>query len=77
MLEMFISDPSNPIETLTNSIALKEAISTLNDQQQKIINLRYFHNLSQQKTGEILGISQVKVSREEKRIMERLRALLS
>jgi len=75
-LEMFISDPSNPIETLTNSIALKEAISTLNEQQQKIINLRYFHNLSQQKTGEILGISQVKVSREEKKILSLLRKLL-
>ncbi len=75
-LEMFISDPESPIEALTDKIALKEAISSLSEQHQKIIKLRYFHNLSQQKTGDILGITQVKVSREEKKILSILKKLL-
>lgn len=75
-LESFISDPNNPIDDLTTSIALKEAINTLTEQQQLIIKLRYYHNLSQQKTGEILNITQVKVSREEKKILMALKKQL-
>ena len=75
-LEAFISDPDNPIEALTDSIALREAINSLSEQHQKIIKLRYFHNLSQQKTGDILGITQVKVSREEKKILSILKNML-
>jgi RNA polymerase sporulation-specific sigma factor len=75
-LETFIYDPENPIEALTDRIALKEAIASLPQMQQKIIKLRYYHNLSQHKTGEILGMTQVKISREEKKILESLKKLL-
>lgn len=57
-------------------IALRDAIDRLPDQQRKIVLLRYFRDLSQVETAKILGITQVKVSREEKKIMERLRSLL-
>jgi RNA polymerase sigma factor (sigma-70 family) len=40
------------------------------------VRLRYFGELSQQQTGDALGITQVKVSREEKKIMEILRRAL-
>lgn len=63
----------NEIDMLTDKIALKEAIKNLPPQQRKIIVLRYFRDLSQQQTADILGLSQVKISREEKKIFEQLR----
>jgi RNA polymerase sporulation-specific sigma factor len=75
-LEYFIADRENLLEKLTDSIALREAISTLSPRQQEIVRLRYFGELSQQQTGDALGITQVKVSREEKKIMEILRRAL-
>jgi RNA polymerase sporulation-specific sigma factor len=65
-------------ETRTfDKLALKDAIDRLPDLQRKIVLLRYFRDLSQVETAKQLGITQVKVSREEKKIMERLRVLLS
>ena len=49
------------------------AIEKLSESHKKLIILRYFKDLSQTETAKILGLSQVKVSREEKRIMEILR----
>lgn len=75
-LEYFIADRENLLEKLTDSIALREAIATLSPRQQEIVKLRYFKEMSQQQTGDALGITQVKVSREEKKIMELLRRAL-
>lgn len=58
-------------------LALSDAIDRLPEQQRKIVLLRYFRDLSQVETAKILGITQVKVSREEKKIMESLKLLLS
>ena len=57
-------------------IALRYAVERLDDFQRRLIILRYFRDLSQVETAKYLGISQVKVSREEKKIMEKLRLLL-
>lgn len=70
--EMTASD-SNEIETVIDNIALKEAISHLCEEQQKIVHLRFFKELSQQQTADILGLTQVKISREEKKIFALLR----
>lgn len=75
-LETMLCDKDNRIERLTEHIALKEAVSTLDELSKKIIHLRYTKELSQQQTGTILGISQVKVSRTEKKIMQQLRQAL-
>lgn len=75
-LEGIISDPDDPIAASADRIALGEAIRSLPSLQRRIITLRYFRNCSQQKTGELLGLSQVKISREEKKIIERLRKAL-
>ena len=64
------------IESLTDRLALKEAIAGLKPLQRQIVILRYFRDLSQQQTAELLGLTQVKVSREEKKIFEVLRQLL-
>ena len=58
-------------------MALGEAIGRLPEQRRRIILLRYFRNLSQEETARVLGLTQVKVSREEKRTLEGLRRALS
>ena len=70
--EMTASD-TNEIETAIDNIALREAISHLPKLQQEIIHLRFYKELSQQQTADILGLTQVKVSREEKKIFAFLR----
>ena len=72
----FVADKNNEMEALTDKIALAQAIKSLPEIQQKIIMLRFFRDLSQQQTGQLLGLSQVKVSREEKKIMNKLRQAL-
>lgn len=57
--------------------ALRMAIEKLSDDHRRLIILRYFRDLSQTETAHILGLTQVKVSREEKKIMEILRRELS
>ena len=58
-------------------VALADAIGKLSETRRKIVLLRYFRDLSQDETARILGLSQVKVSREEKKIMMFLREQLS
>ena len=57
--------------------ALRMAIEKLSEPHRRLIILRYFKDLSQTETARILGLTQVKVSREEKKIMEILRRELA
>jgi RNA polymerase sporulation-specific sigma factor len=72
-LESITPANENVIEEMTDRLALAEAIAKLDPRSQQIIRLRYYRDLSQQQTADILGITQVKVSREEKKIFEFLR----
>ncbi len=54
-------------------IDLKAAISDLEDRERQIIVLRYFKDMTQQQIADILGLSQVQVSRIEKRVLSRMR----
>lgn len=65
------------IEKCTEQLSLREALETLDEMQKKIICLRYFRELSQKETACILGLTQVKISREEKKIFARLRRELT
>ena len=56
-----------------NRFALRMAIEKLSPNHQKLIILRYFRDMSQTETARVLGLTQVKVSREEKKIMDILR----
>lgn len=58
---------------LIDRIALKEVISTLEPRERQIIMLRYFNEKTQSQVAEMLGISQVQVSRIEKKILDKLR----
>ena len=60
-------------DTLVEHIALREAISRLPERERAVIDLRYFHGLTQDRTAKLLGISQVQVSRVEKRAVALLR----
>lgn len=54
-------------------LALKEGISRLPPLERKIVTLRYFYSRTQQQTAESLGLTQVQVSRKEKKILQLLR----
>ena len=72
-LEGVIADDNNEIERLSDSIALSQSIAKMPESWQKIVLLRYYCNMTQQQTADSMGLSQVKVSREEKKILEFLR----
>lgn len=63
-----------PEEGLVERIALREAIDHLPEKERMTILLRYFKGLTQEKTARVLGVSQVQISRLERRGLERLRS---
>ena len=63
-----------PEEKLVEKIALREAIDQLPEKERMTILLRYFKGLTQEQTARVLGVSQVQISRLERRGLERLRA---
>lgn len=63
-------------EKIIETVSLRDAISTLEPRQRAIIDMRYFRCMTQEKTAAVLGISQVQVSRIERKALERLRVLL-
>ncbi|MBE6682439.1 MAG: sigma-70 family RNA polymerase sigma factor [Ruminococcaceae bacterium] len=65
------------IEELTEKIALHEAVDSLCEFDRKILHLRYYKNLTQTQTASLLGTNQVKVSRCEKKILEKLRSIMA
>lgn len=75
-LESTLADESEN-ERCFEKIALAAAIEKMPKMRQKIIILRYFKDYSQEETARTLGLSQVKVSREEKKILLFLREELS
>ncbi len=75
-LDSAIADMDAP-ERDFDRLALSMSIDKLPPLRRKIILLRYFRDLSQQRTAELLGLTQVKVSREEKKILAFLREELS
>ncbi|GAA0364096.1 RNA polymerase sporulation sigma factor SigF [Bacillus horti] len=56
-----------------DKFALKEAITTLSERERLIVYLRYFKDQTQSEVAERLGISQVQVSRLEKRILQHIK----
>lgn len=61
------------LEGARDRIAIGQAIGRMPPLWRQIVTLRYFKNLTQQRTAEALGLTQVKISREEKKIVEFLR----
>ena len=63
-------------EELSDRIILSEAFKKLDNTEKEIINRRYFELLTQSKTADILNMTQVQVSRAEKKILLKLRRIL-
>ncbi len=66
-------ESENEPAILTDRLALNEAIGRMPPLWRKILLIRYFRNRTQQETADLLGLTQVKVSREEKKILTFLR----
>lgn len=56
---------------------LKEAIMSLEESERELITSRYYQDMTQKETAEVLGISQVQVSRKESKILEKIRTQIS
>lgn len=64
-------------KNLIDKIVLKDAINRLNERERKIILLRYFRGSTQSQVAKVLGISQVQVSRIEKRVLSDMKEMLA
>lgn len=76
LLQDKLESNENEQERLVNRLALKKVMCELESQEQKIISLRYYYGQTQVQTADCLGISQVQVSRIEKRVLRKMRQLL-
>ena len=69
-----ISSGKDEETTIVNNLVLKNLINALNERERKIILLRYFKEQTQSQVAKILGVTQVQVSRVEKKILSEMRA---
>ena len=74
-LENILTDTESE-EKMLERIALRQAISRLPEREGLVIRLRYFHSLTQERVSRVLQVSQVQVSRIEKKALGILRELL-
>ena len=74
-LENVLSDTQSE-DSMLEKMALRQALEKLPERESSVIKLRYFHGLTQQRVSNVLGVSQVQVSRIEKKALEKLRDLL-
>ena len=75
-LENVLTDTESE-ERMVERIALPQAISKQPEREGMVIRLRYFHALTQERVAKVLDVSQVQVSRIEKKALGHLRELLS
>lgn len=75
-LENILSDTESE-DSMLDKIALKQAVDALPDRESMVIRLRYYHGLTQERVSRILNVSQVQVSRIEKKALALLRQSLS
>lgn len=63
-------------EDLVEKLALRQAVAALPDRERQVVELRYFRGLTQDRAAKILGVSQVQVSRIERKALALLRDLM-
>ena len=74
-LEHVLTDGAQE-ERMIEYVALRCALENLPEKERKTLYLRYFHGMTQEKTAKVLGVSQVQISRLERRAVETLRKML-
>lgn len=75
-LENILTDTESE-ERMVEKIALRQAIEALPERERTVVQLRYFHSLTQQRVAKVMHVSQVQVSRIEKKALEKLRELMA
>jgi len=75
-LEHVLTDTQSE-EVMVEQISLRQAIEKLPEREGIVIKLRYFHGLTQDRISKVLNVSQVQVSRIEKKALERLKSMMS
>lgn len=75
-LESVLTDTKSE-DSLLEKLALNQAIGCLQEREAMVIKLRYYHGLTQERAAKVLGVSQVQVSRIEKKALANLKSLLS
>lgn len=70
-----VAEPA-PDSELVDILSLRQALSALDEEDRKLLYLRYFKDMTQTKTAEALGMTQVQVSRREKKLLLKLRGNL-
>ena len=75
-LEHILSDTESE-EAMIEKVALRQAMGKLPDRELQVIHLRYYHGLTQDRVAKIMAISQVQVSRIEKKAVSHLRELIT
>lgn len=74
-LENVLTDTESE-ERLVERIALSQAVNKLDQRENMVVKLRYFHGLTQQQTAKILDVSQVQISRIEKKALAHLKQMM-
>lgn len=67
----------NEEEGMVERLTLRSAIAALPEREQQVLLLRYYKGLTQMNTARVLGVSQVQVSRLERRALDKLRRELT
>ena len=75
-LEHILTDTESE-EKMVERIALLQAMERLPERENMVIRLRFFHSLTQQRVAKVLEVSQVQVSRIEKKALQHLRELMT
>lgn len=70
--ELTLEDIIGMEDNVDDLLMLKDALNSLNAEEKKIIESRYFKDLTQSETSKIVGISQVQVSRKEQKILQKM-----
>lgn len=75
-LENILTDTESE-ERMVEKIALRQAIDALPEREKLVVQLRYFHSLTQQRVAKVMNVSQVQVSRIEKKALTMLKELMA
>ena len=76
-LEGMLSDEGSLEEDVVEKLTIRACVEALPEQERQVIFLRYYKGLTQDRAARVLGVSQVQVSRIEKRAMAKLRERLA
>lgn len=74
-LESILTDTESE-EKMVEKIALKQAVEKLPERERMVIQLRYYHCLTQQRVAKVMQVSQVQVSRIEKKALNKIREFM-